>query len=110
MNWKTFITSGALAASLIVAGNAQAQTVTPGTGVRVPGQMLPAQRPPGGRGERGSARNVRFELRHLEKAIDALQRDRHDFGGHREAAIDLLQRARTELNAALQYDAAHPGQ
>ncbi len=110
MKLKALITSGALAASLIAAAGAQAQTVNPGSGVKAPGQMLPAQRLPGARGERGSARNIRFELRHLEKAIDALQRDRHDFGGHREAAIDLLQRARTELNAALQYDAAHPGQ
>ncbi len=107
MKVQAFIASGVLAASLIVAGSAQAQTVNPQNRVIAPGQVIPGQRL---RGERGSARNIRFEIRHVEKAIDALQRDRRDFGGHREAAIDLLQRARVELNTALQYDAAQPGQ
>lgn len=107
MKFKAFIAAGALAASLAAVGGAQAQTASSPNTINAPRQILPGQRV---RGERGSARNIRFELRHLEKAIDALQKDRHDFGGHREAAIDLLQRARGELNAALQYDATHPGQ
>lgn len=59
------------------------------------------------RGGRGSDRNIRLEMRKLEQTIDMLQRDRRDYGGHREQAIDLLQRARQQLEEALEYDNSH---
>ena len=59
------------------------------------------------RSGRGSDRNIRVEMRHVEQAIDMLQRDQRDFGGHREQAIDLLQRARQQLEDALEYDNNH---
>ena len=60
------------------------------------------------RSGRGSDRNLRVEMRHVEQAVDMLQRDRHDYGGHREQAVDLLQRARQQLEDALEYDRTHP--
>ena len=65
-------------------------------------QMMPATR-----GEQGSARNILWVKTRLEAIIDSLQRDRRDYGGHREAAIDDLQRARVELQAAINFDAGH---
>ena len=62
------------------------------------------------RGERGSARNLLSERRRIEGVIDQLQRDQHDFGGYREKAIDDLQKARADIQAAIDYDATHPGQ
>jgi hypothetical protein len=59
------------------------------------------------RGDRASDRNIRQEMRRLEQVIDGLQRDRHDYGGHREQAVDLLQRARQQLEDALEYDRTH---
>ena len=60
------------------------------------------------RSGRGSDRNIQIERRRLEQVIDMLQRDRHDYGGHREQAVDLLQRARQQLDEALEYDRSHP--
>ena len=59
------------------------------------------------RGAQGSDRNIRNDLRRLEGVIDMLQRDRRDYGGHREQAVDLLLRARQQLEAALDYDRTH---
>ncbi|HTD32873.1 MAG TPA: hypothetical protein VK665_04365 [Candidatus Elarobacter sp.] len=60
------------------------------------------------RSDRGSDRNIAVERRRLEQVIDMLQRDRRDYGGHREQAVDLLQRARQQLDEALEYDRSHP--
>jgi len=56
------------------------------------------------RGARGSDRNLRNVRRRLEGIIDALQRDQHDYSGHRVAAIRDLTQARQEIEAALQAD------
>ncbi|MDQ2993092.1 MAG: hypothetical protein M3R30_09785 [Candidatus Eremiobacteraeota bacterium] len=61
------------------------------------------------RGERGSAHDLLAERTRIETVIDHLQRDRHDYGGHRETALDLLQRSRAEIQAAIDYDATHRG-
>jgi len=73
-------------------------------------QPLPQQNPNAMyvRSGRGSDRNIAVERRRLEQVIDMLQRDRHDYGGHREQAVDLLQRARQQLDEALEYDRSHP--
>ena len=55
----------------------------------------------------GSDQNLRVERRRLEGIIDQLQRDRHDYGGHRVRAIADLQQARAELDTALDYDQGH---
>jgi len=43
----------------------------------------------------------------LQHMIARLQRDSHDFGGHRVAAVNLMQEADGALNAAIQFAAAH---
>ena len=48
---------------------------------------------------RGSDQNLRNEIRRLEQVIDMLQRDQHDYGGHRVQAIQDLQQAREQLEA-----------
>ncbi len=64
--------------------------------------------PPGTRGEVGSAKNIQNVRRSLERLIDQLQRDQHDFGGWRVKAIQAMQQARSDLDQALQWDATHP--
>lgn len=59
------------------------------------------------RGEVGSARNIVEVRRALERLIDQLQHDQHDFGGYRVRAIEDMRRARQNLTAALQWDATH---
>src|ERR1700736_3448207 len=55
----------------------------------------------------GSDRNLRWEIKRLEIVIDMLQRDQHDYNGHRVQAIADLQRARQQLEDALEYDNTH---
>lgn len=104
MNAKLLLGTGALAVAIVAGtvGTSTAQTF-PAQGAKT----TMAQRL---RGERGSARNLLVERRRLETVIDGLQRDRRDYGGHREQAIDLLTQARAQLDAAIDFDRAHPGQ
>jgi hypothetical protein len=60
------------------------------------------------RGELGSARNIRRVRAALERLIDQLQQDQHDFGGYRVRALAAMQQARADLDQALQWDATHP--
>jgi hypothetical protein len=96
-NWKAALASLLIAGSSFGAGavftaSAHAQTFVPT------------------RSERGSAQNLMHARRRLEGIVDQLQRDRHDYGGHRVAAIGDLQQAREQLDEAIEYDRAHPGQ
>jgi hypothetical protein len=67
------------------------------------------------RNDSKSNKNIREIRKHLDKVIDELQHDQHDYAGHREKALDLLNRARQELLAAEQSaqstpaPTAHPG-
>lgn len=54
-----------------------------------------------------SDRNLLQVRRNLEHIIDVMQRDRHDYGGHRVAAIGDLQRAREDILVGLRYDSRH---
>jgi hypothetical protein len=63
---------------------------------------------PPSRGELGSAWNVKRVRASLERLIDQLQQDQHDFGGYRVRAIAAMQQARADLDQALQWDATHP--
>jgi|GEM_PF-4931207 len=100
-NWKTATAAVALSATMFGAG-----------AIYTSGAHAKPFDPPGARwelrGERGSARNLNAVRRHIEVAIDQLQRDQFDFGGHREAAIDLLQQAHAQIIAAMQWDATQP--
>src|SRR5258708_8512118 len=49
------------------------------------------------RNESKSNKNIRQIRKHLDKVIDELQHDQHDYAGHRARALDLLQQARQEL-------------
>ena len=59
-------------------------------------------------GQNRSDRNIAKVRHHLEKVIDELQNDQHDYHGHREAALDLLRQAREQLLDAEQFDSKHP--
>jgi hypothetical protein len=102
MYFKSLLVSGLLATALI-AGAATTQTAPAAA------QTIAAPNP-ALRGERGSARNIyRVRIR-LERLIDQLQNDQHDFGGHRVQAIQFMQQARQQLLLAEQWDLQHPGQ
>lgn len=101
MNIKAIAATAALSVSLI-AGAAGAQTINAGTSAALGVQQ-------NYRGERGSHQNIARVRREVERSIDQLQRDNHDFGGHRLQAVELLQQARNQLLMAEQYDNQHPG-
>ena len=76
-------------------------------------QTVPTTAPshaPWRRGQHGSNRNIRMTERRLERVIDMLQHDQYDYGGHKTNALNYLNQARTELQAAIQYEQSHPGQ
>jgi len=51
-----------------------------------------------------SDQNLRSARNHVEFDIDMLQRDQHDYDGHRVKAIEDFQNARNQLSIALAYD------
>jgi len=54
-----------------------------------------------------SDNNLRYARARVERDIDSLQRDQHDYNGHRVKAIGDLQNARNQLMTALTYDRNH---
>lgn len=58
----------------------------------------------GTRGDRASDANVAAVRHNIEGVMDVLQRDNHDYGGHRVAALRLLDEGREQLSAALAWD------
>lgn len=58
----------------------------------------------GRRGDVRSDRDVRYVSAWIGRMIDQLQRDQHDYDGHRVAAINAMQAARAQLAAAERYD------
>lgn len=54
-----------------------------------------------------SNRNLLIVRRRLEAMIDQLQRDQHDYDGHRVAAIGAMQTARNELVVAETFARQH---
>lgn len=104
MNIRALVLTGALAGIVTgssVVADAQTYPVTGPITQPAIGQHL--------RGERSGGRSLSSVRRRLERAIDNLQRDPRDYGGHRVAALNLMQQARGELDAALRYDATNPG-
>jgi len=52
----------------------------------------------------GSDDNLRYSRLYLDRAVDMLQHDAHDYHGHRAAAVMDIQHAQTDLTAALEHD------
>jgi hypothetical protein len=63
------------------------------------------------RSQAGSDRNLDYVQTYLERAIDMLRRDNHDYGGYRVKAIADLEASRNQLGIALRQDTRteHPG-
>ena len=93
MDRTRFIGSAAGVAATVVAAGAALAAPTPN--------------PMWTRREGASDTNLRRVHRRLERIIDELQRDQHDYCGHRVAAIGHLQAARTEVEAGLRCDITH---
>ena len=55
-------------------------------------------------GGEASDDNLRFARLYVDRSIDMLQHDAHDYAGHRVAAITDLQRAQADLASALLHD------
>jgi hypothetical protein len=53
------------------------------------------------RGQFGSNQNIDYVRQYVERAIDMLSRDAHDYGGNRVKAINALQSARQQLLLAI---------
>ena len=98
MNVRMLSLAGALAGTLAGGGIAVAQTTAAPPPLVAQAMM---------RGDRASDRNLRQVRRRLEGLIDQLQRDQHDYSGHRVAAIRDLTQARQEIDAALAADRGH---
>ena len=54
-----------------------------------------------------SDRNLAYVRADIEHVIDVLQRDNHDYDGHRADAVAQLQYGRAQLDAALASDRGH---
>jgi len=101
MNVRLIVLSAALAGTALTTVASAQQQPQPPYNVNAQQQV---------RGNRGSDRNLRNEMRRLEQVIDMLNRDQRDYGGHRVQAIQDLQQARQQLEDALEYDRTHgPG-
>ncbi|HEY7994392.1 MAG TPA: hypothetical protein VID24_09285 [Candidatus Eremiobacteraceae bacterium] len=48
--------------------------------------------------------NLRYSRLYLNRAVDMLQHDAHDYQGHRAAAVTDIQRAQADLAYALEHD------
>jgi hypothetical protein len=108
MERKGFLTA-AIGVATAMAATALTAAAAP-TSLVVPATMAPRPRASGMQGEYWSNRNVSRTRIKLEHVIDELNRDQHDYGGHRVKALDLLRQARQELLAAEAFEKAHPNQ
>jgi hypothetical protein len=54
-----------------------------------------------------SDENLRYSRLYLDRAVDMLQHDMHDYSGHRAAALTDITKAQADLTAALRYDTNH---
>lgn len=93
-SWKSAAAAGALSIGMFGAG----AVFTASTHA----QAMPSYRAPA----RSDRSVVRVRTR-LEALIDQLQRDEHDYGGHRVAAVGEMEQARAQLDAAIAWDRAH---
>jgi hypothetical protein len=59
------------------------------------------------RGQVASNQNLEYTRRYVERAIDMLQHDAHDYNGYRAKAVASLEAAREQIKDAMQYRDAH---
>lgn len=104
MERRRFLVSVAGVGGLLAAASAALAAPVGSAGGGVPvGAPSPAPSPKHWhRNESKSNKNIREIRKHLDKVIDELQHDQHDYAGHRARALDLLQQARQELLLAEQ--------
>lgn len=94
---KLLTTVAALAAVFVSAGAAMA----------APQPVAIATMQPAPHNQNWSDKNLNVASWHLERAIDQLQHDQEDYGGHRAAAVTDLMQARGFIAQALTWDRAH---
>lgn len=106
MERKTFLAAAAGLGATIAAVSAAvgAPSVTPSATPTAGATMRPHQ---WRRNGSSSNHNIHEIRKHLERVIDELQHDQHDYAGHRVKALDLLNQARQELLLAEQSDTGH---
>jgi hypothetical protein len=116
MERKEFLAAAVGAGAIVVAAGAtiggtpaSGATPTPPYSPYPSRSLYPGQSPNPHftRGQGASDDNLQRVHHHLEKMIDLLQHDEHDYCGHRVQAIDLLQQARTQIEAGLSCDSQH---
>jgi hypothetical protein len=102
MERKTFLaTAAGLGASIAAVSAALGAPVPAGSTPTPSATMQPRTHRRNGA---ASNHNVHEIRKHLERVIDELQHDQHDYAGHRLKALDLLNQARQELLLAEQSD------
>jgi hypothetical protein len=89
---KMMTTAATIAAVLVSAGAAMAAPVVPSTNPNVPSTAH--------HGQHTSNQPLKVARRHVERAIQTLQNDANDYGGHRVNAVDDLNAARQDLQQA----------
>lgn len=105
-NWKAALAAAALSVSCFGAGAALTGAASAQTTLAPPPNTTMTAHPL--RGQGWSNYNITHVRKRLERVIDSLQQDRHDYDGHREQALDFLQRAREQLLEAEQFQKQHP--
>lgn len=90
---KMMTTAATIAAVLVSAGAAMAAPVVPSTNPNVPSTAH--------NGQHTSDQGLKVARRHIVRAIQSLQNDTNDYGGHRVNAIDDLNVARQDLEQAM---------
>lgn len=103
MERKAFIASAMGLGAAIAAATAAvgAPVATPSSAPTAVASMRPRNMQRNGA---QSNHNIHEIRKHLERVIDELQHDQHDYAGHRVKALDLLNQARQELLLAEQSD------
>jgi len=102
MERKTFLaTAAGLGASIAAVSAALGAPVPVGSTPTPSATMQPRTHRRNGA---ASNHNIHEIRKHLERVIDELQHDQHDYAGHRLKALDLLNQARQELLLAEQSD------
>jgi len=112
MDRKLFLAAAAgIGAAVAATGTTRAATPVPVMAATpIPGYSPSpglSPRPHAYRRGYGSDHNLSHLYRRLERMIESLQHDTHDYCGHRVQAIGYLEQARDQLQAALSCDAQH---
>jgi len=96
---KMLTVAAALAAVLVSTGAAYSRPASTAPATSQPQSTTQGER----RGQFASNRDIREAHQHVDRAIDRLQHDAEDYGGHRVAAVEDLQQANQALDQALSF-------